>query len=85
MASSTGAVDAYETVRAAVLSAEPVPGPGLATLRRQGMAAWIKASRSTSDVTPSRSASRPPAPAASELTRLLAGLVVTLAEEPAHA
>lgn len=89
-AGSTSTVDAYERLRAAVLSAEPVPGPGLAALRRQGMAAWITAPGATSDVTPSRSVPEPrplpqSPPAASELTRLIASIVVALAAEPAHA
>jgi hypothetical protein len=80
-------VDAYERLRAAVLRAEPVPGPDLGTVRRQGIAAWIKALRSMPRIAPDRSVPGPPpptlsqpSPAATELTRLLAGIVVAFAE-----
>ena len=35
-------LDAYEALRAAVLRAEPGAGPDLGTLRREGLAAWLK-------------------------------------------
>ena len=82
-------VDAYERLRAAVVGAQQIPGAGLATLRRQGMAAWIKASDSIPDPTsPLPAARRPPtagAIARNELTLILASLVVTLSAEPTHA
>ena len=83
-----GIVDAYERLRDAVLGAQPVPGAGLATLRRQGMAAWVQAARPAHGLPQGRPARLPPTssgPAASELTLILASLVVTLATEPAHA
>jgi len=82
-----GIVDAYERLRAAALGAQPVPGAGLATLRRQGMAAWVQAARPAHGL-PHGLPALPPTsggPAASELTLILASLVVTLAAEPAHA
>lgn len=82
-------VDAYERLRAAVVGAQQIPGAGLATLRRQGMAAWIKASDSIPGPTsPLPAARRPPtagAIARNELTLILASLVVTLSAEPTHA
>lgn len=35
-------MDAYERLRAAVLNAEPLPGTDLGTVRRRGLAAWLK-------------------------------------------
>jgi hypothetical protein len=82
-------VDAYERLRAAIVGAQQIPGAGLATLRRQGMAAWIKASYSAPDPTsPLLAPRRPPtagAIARNELTLILASLVVTLSAEPTHA
>ena len=82
-------VDAYEQLRAAVVGAQQIPGAGLVTLRRQGMAAWIKASDSIPGPTsPLPAARRPPtagAIARNELTLILASLVVTLSAEPTHA
>ena len=87
-AGAAAIVDAYERLRAAALGAQPVPGAGLATLRRQGMAAWVQAARPTHGLPPGLPARLPPTaggPAASELTLILASLVVTLAAEPSHA
>jgi hypothetical protein len=82
-------VDAYERLRAAIVGAQQIPGAGLATLRRQGMAAWIKASYSAPDpASPLLAPRRPPtagAIARNELTLILASLVVTLSAEPTHA
>lgn len=82
-------VDAYERLRAGVVGAQQISGAGLATLRRQGMAAWIKASDSIPGPTsPLPAARRPPtagAIARNELTLILASLVVTLSAEPTHA
>lgn len=83
-----GISDAYERLRAAVLGAQLVPGAGLMTLRRQGMAAWIKAARPTDDLPPVLRARPLPTaggPAVDELTLILASLVVALTAEPAHA
>jgi hypothetical protein len=88
---SIDAVDTYELLRAAVLRADPDAGPHLGVLRREGLSAW---SRSLIEVlaasTPiSGPALQPPtrhtpAPAPSELTRLIAGLVLAIIAEPAH-
>jgi hypothetical protein len=83
-----GIVDAYERLRDAALGAQPLPCAGLATLRRQGMAAWVQAARPAHGLPQGYPARLPPTsggPAASELTLILASLVVTLATEPAHA
>ncbi|SJM32647.1 hypothetical protein BQ8482_300018 [Mesorhizobium delmotii] len=85
---ATSLVGTYEQLRAAVLSARLITGSGLVTLRRQGMVAWIKAATTTPNFTPPCPVHRPPsagAIATSELTLILASLVVTLTAEPAHA
>lgn len=75
-----------------MLRAEPIPGPDLGTVRRRGLAAWLKGLivqppaepvRAKSDSTPNTT--RDPAPAASELTRVIAGILIALVAEPAHA
>ena len=75
-----------------MLGDQLVPGAGLAILRRQGMAAWIKAScegngRPSTSTLPA--ARRPPVTAdaimRNELTLILASLVVTLSAEATHA
>ncbi len=88
---SINAVDTYELLRAAVLRADPDAGPHLGVLRREGLTAW---SRSLIEVlatgTPiSGPALQPPtrhapAPASSELTRLIAGIVLAIIAEPTH-
>ena len=88
---SIDAVDTYELLRAAVLRADPDAGPHLGVLRREGLTAW---SRSLIEVlatsTPiSGPALQPPtryapAPAPSELTRLIAGIVLAIIAEPTH-
>jgi hypothetical protein len=79
-------------LRTAVLHAEPIPGPDLGTVRRRGLATWLKGlilqapaepARARSDTTPNTSVD--PAPAASELTRVIAGIVIALIAEPTHA
>ncbi len=81
-----GLLDAYEHLRAAALGAQPICGTGLPTLRRQGMAAWIRTASTTAKPTPQSYRHLPPAApiATSELTLVLASLVATLASEPAH-
>ena len=78
-------ITAYERLRAAVLGAEPIPSSGLATMRREGMAAWAKAAHGPLVLPPSMPAvRRPPVSAGTvrnELTLLLASLVVTLSTE----
>ena len=64
-------------------------GPHLGVLRREGLAAW---SRSLSEVpaigapisSPARQPTTRHAPAPSELTRLIASIVLAIAAEPAH-
>ncbi len=86
-AGALGLVDAYEQLRAVALGAQPICGPGLPTLRRQGMVAWIRAASVSPDPTPQPYRRLAPATpiATSELTFILASLVATLASEPAHA
>ena len=92
MAAATSTVDAYERLRNAVLRAEPVPGPDLGTVRRRGLASWLKGLILQPPVEPARARPEPmpntsadPAPVASELTRIIAGIVIALVAEPAHA
>jgi hypothetical protein len=84
--------DIYEKLRAAVLSAEPTANPGLGILRRRGLAAWIRALgqepyAETSGCDHQTLTSDKPdiPPAASDITRLVAGIIVALAMEPVHA
>jgi hypothetical protein len=86
------AVDAYERLRAAVLKAEPSVGSGLHIIRRWGLAAWIRqcavqpyAAAVRPDHRPASSTTHDPSPGTSDLTRLLAGIIVALATEPVHA
>jgi hypothetical protein len=86
-------VDAYERLRAAVLRAEPAAGPDRGIVRREGLAAWIVGlalvpAREEPVCCSPRPAPAPTLPspmAANELTQLIAGILVTLAAEPAHA
>ena len=91
-AAATSTIDAYERLRAAVLHAEPLPGPDLGTVRRRGLAAWLKGlivqapvelARATPDSTPNTTGD--PAPAASEHTRVIAEILIALVAEPAVA
>jgi hypothetical protein len=84
---TTRTVGDYEKLRAAVLGAEPVCAPDLGIIRRHGLAVWLK----QSPVMPvaqlcarTQGAIVDPAPATRELSRLIAGIVVALAVEPAH-
>lgn len=78
----------YENLRAAVLGAQPVRGPDLGILRHRGMTSWLKTPSPA--LTPSgpdlslgaRLGNRPPV--ATELTRLIANIVVALATESAY-
>jgi hypothetical protein len=92
MSAATNTVEAYERLRAAVLGAEPVSGQDLSTLRHRGLASWLKSLDPQPQTAPHHArwalmqGTIPhPAPAANELTRLIAGIVVALAAEPAHA
>ena len=91
MSTSPRTTNDYETLRAAVLSAEPVRGPDLGMLRPRGLTSWLRAPipeamiqrlGATQDRAPG--ASTEPAPTVAELTRLIAGIVVALAAEPVH-
>jgi hypothetical protein len=81
---------AYEALRAAVLSGRSSGQGGLAILIHRGLAAWIAelkpeeppATPSAASV-PMRSATAASAP--SELTRVLAGIIVALTTEDVHA
>ena len=92
MAAATSTIDAYERLRGAALTAQPLPGPDLGTVRRRGLASWLKGLILQPPAEPARA--RPElmpntivnsAPAASELTRVIAGIVIALVAEPAHA
>jgi hypothetical protein len=85
------AVDAYELLRAAVLRADPDAGPNLGALRREGVAAWSRGlieARGIGTPLPWPARQLPTWPdaasAASELTRLIAGIVLAIAVEPVH-
>jgi hypothetical protein len=72
-----------------VLAARRIPDAGLAQLRRQGMAAWIwgSATSSISLLPMPAAAPRQPtegAPTRNELTLILASLVVALMQEPTY-
>lgn len=79
----------YEQLRAAALGAKPACGAGLATLHRQGVAAWIR-SATLLPITP-KPAAQPISSVAradvvtNELTLILANLVTTLVTENAYA
>lgn len=82
----------YETLRAAVLSSEPVRGPALKILRHNGLTRRLKApipEPTAPTLCPARArssaANGDPVVTTAELTRLIAGIVVALAAEPAHA
>jgi hypothetical protein len=82
------AASGYEKLRTAVLGAKPAACPGLAILRRRGLAAWIGAlgPEPRAEVSNRRPATtHDPTPPANDLTRLIAGILVTLVTEPAHA
>jgi hypothetical protein len=75
-----------------VLNAAPSTCSGLGIIRRRGLAAWIRECGSESQIesvrtnhhaAPATTLDLPPA--ASDLARLLAGIIVALATEPAHA
>jgi hypothetical protein len=66
--------------------------PGLGILRRQGVAAWMRALRPETHAEAAsrhcegrRCADPDPSPPASDVTRLIAGIIVSLALEPIHA
>jgi len=81
-------LNAYEQLRAVALGARPACGAGLATLYRQGVAAWIR-SASPLPITPLPAAQPIPSAARAdvpnEVTLILANLVATLITENAYA
>ena len=82
----------YETLRAAALGTEPIRGPALKILRQNGLTSWLKAPI-PEPIAPtlcagqarSSAANGDPVLTTTQLTRLIAGIVVALAAEPAHA
>jgi hypothetical protein len=90
MIAATRSVTDYEQLRAVALGAEPARGPDLGTVRHRGLASWLKAPVRKPATQP-LDMPRPPGANTgseqqhiSELTRLIAGIVVALAGEPAH-
>jgi hypothetical protein len=83
----------YEALRAAVLNGSSGGQRGLAILIHRGLAAWIREATAEkfAPTTPlAASPSEPadaavPAPGTGELTRVLAGIVLTLTAGSAHA
>jgi hypothetical protein len=77
-------VAVYETLRAAVLSGHSNGQCGLAILIHRGLAAWLGDLTRQAPPPPPAVApvapvcSTPPPPTSSELTRVLAGIIVTL-------
>jgi hypothetical protein len=85
IAASVDAVDTYELLRAAVLRADPDASPHLGVLRREGLAAWSQSLIIGAPISgPARQPTTRHAPAPSELTRLIASIVLAIAAEPAH-
>jgi hypothetical protein len=81
---------AYEALRATVLTGRSRGQSGLAILIHRGLAAWIAALKPEESLATPSAASMPlPAAAAasapSELTRVLAGIIVALTTEDVHA
>jgi hypothetical protein len=74
------------------LRAELTACPGLGILRRRGLAAWIRAleqglhaEAAYHDHLPAPSVPHDPSPVTSDITRLVAGIIVAIAMEPVHA
>ena len=78
---------AYEALRAAALSGRSNGQIGLAILIHRGLAAWLRAIKQ--DAPPAMPApavhSAAPATSPTELTRVLAGIIVALTTGDAHA
>jgi hypothetical protein len=92
MAAPADTAAIYEKLRSAVLSGEAATTPGLGILHRQGVAAWIRtlgqephAEATSRHCEPVRCANPDPSPPASDVTRLIAGIIVSLALEHIHA
>jgi hypothetical protein len=91
MTTPTRTAGDYEKLRAAVLGAEPVRGPDLGTVRHRGLAIWLKqpplvpvAQQFCARQDQMPGAIVDPASATTELSRLIAGIVVALAVGPVH-
>jgi hypothetical protein len=90
---SAQAAAVYEELRTAILSGKPAATTGLGILRRQGLAAWMRAlghephAEATCHHAPEPSSSAKPdlSPPAQEVTRLIAGILISLAMESMHA
>jgi hypothetical protein len=89
MTASTRTADDYETLRAAMLKAEPVRGPDIGMVRRHGLTSWLKAPaigpisrQPAAGQIRMPGAGVDPSPPMTELARLIAGIVVGLAMEP---
>jgi len=74
------------------LRAELSACPGLGILRRRGLAAWVRALGQELHVVATRDDHRlapsilhDPSAATSDITRLIAGILVAIAMEPVHA
>jgi hypothetical protein len=74
------------------LLAELTACPGLGILRRRGLAAWVQAlgqephaEAVCHDHRLAPSTPHDPSPATSDITRLIAGIIVAIAMEPIHA
>ena len=81
----------YENLRIAVLGAEPAPRADVGMVRHRGLTSWLREPNvkpiaqqpcAGQDRTPGVAVD--PAPATTELTRLIAGIVFALATEPVH-
>lgn len=78
----------YEALRTAALTGSARGQHGLATLAHRGLAAWVGEMQREA---PARPSAEPPAPAAvaaatpTELTRVLAGIIVALTIGDTHA
>jgi hypothetical protein len=89
IAAASKVADAYESLRAAALSGEATASPGVGILRRQGLAAWMRALEHPPHpdgdhpmTAPSPASELPPS---SQLTRLIASIIVSVGTEHAHA
>jgi hypothetical protein len=79
-------------LRAAVLRTDLTACPGLGVLRRRGLAAWIRtlgpelhSEATRRDHRPAGTAPQASPPVTSDITRLIAGILVAIALEGVHA
>jgi hypothetical protein len=83
-------VHRYEKLRAAAMGTDLTACPGLGVLRRQGLAAWIQTLGPDSEATrcdhrPAGTAPQASPLVTSDVTRLIAGILVAIALEGVHA